>query len=130
MLTPNHPHPVYALVSALLAFALWGGWAYAINGGSLKAALIQGSASFVITLLMARTVTWLYRRMAGGWLQLWLPASVTILLTGSGLATLHRLAGTPHILPTIAPALCVGFAFCLFTSYTLRKSERTHESAR
>jgi hypothetical protein len=109
---------------------LWGGWAYAINSGSLKAALIQGSASFIITLLMVRTVTWLYRRMAGGWLQLWLPASVTILLTGSGLAMLHQLAGTPRILLTIAPALCVGFVFCLFTSYTLRKSDPTHESAR
>jgi FtsH-binding integral membrane protein len=128
MSTTNSSHLTYSLVSALLAFAIWGGWAYAINGGSMKAALVQGSASFIITLLMVRAVTWLYRRMEGGWLQLWLPASVTILLTGSGLATLHRLADTPHILPTIAPALCVGFVFCLLTGYTLRKSEQTHES--
>ncbi len=127
---------MFKLVSALSAFVLWGGWAYLINGDSnegsqhatsLKAALVQGSASFVITLLMVRAVTWLYRRLPPGQLQLWLPAIITILLTGTGLATIHQLAGTPRILPTIAPALLVGFGFCLFISRTLRKSKPTYE---
>lgn len=122
----------FKFVSALSAFVLWGGWAYFINGGSqhaisLKSGLIQGSASFIITLLMVHAVTWLYRQLPPGSRQLWLPSVITILCTGSGLATIHLLAGTPRILATIAPALLVALGFCLLTSRTLRNSESTYE---
>ena len=125
------PRLAFKLISALAAFVLWGGWAYYINGGSanpasLKAAGVQGSASFIITLLMVRAVTWLHGRLPSGTLQVWLPSVITLSSTGSILIAAHWLAGTPQILPTIAPALLVGGLFCLFTSHTLRKTEARH----
>ena len=125
------PRPVFKLLSGLAAFVLWGGWAYYINGGSanpasLKAAGVQGSASFIITLLMVRAVTWLHGRLPSGTIQAWLPSVITLSCTGSALIAIHLLAGTPQILPTIAPALLVGGLFCLYTSHTLRKMEARH----
>lgn len=125
-------HPLFSYISALAALLLWGGWAYVVNGSDnahatgLTAALVQGSASFVITLLMVRAVTWLHAHIAPGGLQAWLPAVITITCTGSVLVTAHSLAGTPHIFRTIAPALLVGLVFCLFTSHALRKAESNH----
>ena len=129
MQIPTRTHPLFSYVSAIAALLLWGGWAYVVNDGDnahavgLTAALIQGSASFVITLLMVRAVTWLHAYLPPGRLQLWLPAFTTVTCTGSLLATAHYLAGTPHIFRTISPALLVGLLFCLFTSHTLRKAE-------
>jgi hypothetical protein len=128
------PRLAFKLISALAAFVLWGGWAYYINGGnanpaSLKAAGVQGSASFVITLLMVRAVTWLHGRLSSGTLQVWLPSVITLSGTGSLLIAAHWLAGTPQILPTIAPALLVGGLFCLFTSHTLLQQESPHGQA-
>ena len=125
------PRLAFKLISALAAFVLWGGWAYYINGGStnpasLKAAGVQGSASFIITLLMIRAVTSLHGRLPSGTLQVWLPSVITLSGTGSLLIVAHWLAGTPQILPTIAPALLVGGLFCLFTSHTLRQQETPH----
>ena len=125
------PRLAFKLLSALAAFVLWGGWAYYINGGnanpsSLTAAGVQGSASFVITLLMVRAITWLHGRVPSGALRVWLPSAITLSGTGSLLIAAHWLAGTPRILPTIAPALLVGGLFCLFTSHTLLQSETRH----
>jgi hypothetical protein len=129
----KHPQPrlAFKLLSALTAFVLWGGWAYYINGGnanpaSLTAAGVQGSASFIITLLMVRSLAWLHGRVPSGALQAWLPSAITLSGTGSLLIAAHWLAGTPRILPTIAPALLVGGLFCLYTSHTLRLSETRH----
>ncbi|WP_310448306.1 hypothetical protein [Thiobacillus sp.] len=132
----KHPQPrlAFKLLSALAAFVLWGGWAYYINGGnanpaSLTAAGVQGSASFIITLLMVRAITWLHGRVPSGTRQVWLPSVITLSSTGSILIAAHWLAGTPQILPTIAPALLVGGLFCLFTSHTLLQSETQHGQA-
>lgn len=126
-----HLRRSFKLASAAFAFILWGTWAYFVNEGSsieegLKAAWVQGGASFIITLLMVHTVTWLHERLPSGKLQAWLPSAITISCTGSALIVMHLLAGTPQILPTIAPALLVGGLFCLFTSHTLRKMEAQH----
>jgi hypothetical protein len=47
----------YNVLSAFLAFFLWGGWAYFVNGSTditrcLISGLTQGTASFIITLVM------------------------------------------------------------------------------
>ncbi|MEZ6069698.1 MAG: hypothetical protein R3C10_05355 [Pirellulales bacterium] len=117
----------YRLVSAMLAFFLWGGWAYFVNSHTaaidgappLTAALTQGTGSFIITLLMVRSVTWLYRRLPATPLRLVLPALFTVLVTGSCLATAHALVGTPNIVGTITPGLTVAFAFNVYTTIKL-----------
>jgi len=118
---------VYNVLSALAAFVMWGGWAYFINSGfgestRIISAIAQGTASFVITLFMVHAVTWLFHRMTNELLKLILPAVLTVSFTGTCLATLHFLVGTPRILQTIAPALTVAFLFCLYTSFKLKRS--------
>lgn len=123
----SHPNRLFVVSSAFLAFVMWGGWAFYINSSashtaSIKAAMIQGSASFIITLLMVRSVAWLFVQWPKSHLQLWLPALITVGFTGTCLVSIHYLTGTPHIFRTVAPPLSVAFIFCLLTTYKLRKT--------
>ncbi len=120
---------LYRWVSALFAFLIWGGWAYYANGAAaenqrLASTFVQGIASLFITLFMVHAVTWLYRRIQVPYFRLVLPAVLTLSFTGSSLFTIHHFVGTPNIFYTITPALSVAFAFCLFTTYKLRKHGR------
>ncbi len=126
----------FDLISAALAFALWGGWAYYVNtetagdGGRaspLSSGITQGTGSFIITLIMVRAVTWLYHHLPAHPMRLVVPALVTVAVTGSCLATAHGLVGTPNIVQTIAPALSVAFAFNIYTAVKLRRVEGRKE---
>lgn len=114
---------LYNLGSAFFAFMLWGGWAYFINKNSVSA-LTQGGASFIITLFLIHAVNKLYYSLpikAGGLLQLFSPAIITVTFTGSCLYLAHKIAGTAHIVKTITPALLVAFIFCIYTTYRLSR---------
>ncbi len=127
----------FNLISAFLAFLLWGGWAWYVNSdgvssnsnsvsiGSqtspLVSSLTQGIGSFVITLVMVRAVAWLYHRMPGVPLRVLWPAVITVAFTGSCLAIAHCCVGTPNIVRTIAPALSVAFAFNVYTAVKLNR---------
>lgn len=125
---------LYRWVSALFAFLIWGGWAYYANGEAAEnqrvtSALVQGTASLLITLFMVHAVTWLYGRIEVPYVRLALPAVLTVSFTGSGLSTIHYFVGTPNIFYTVAPALSVAFAFCLFTTYKLGKHGRDRKES-
>lgn len=116
----------FNLISAILAFLLWGGWAFYINSqNSMRTGIIsglgQGTASFLITLFMVRVVARIYHRIHQPVLKLFLPAVLTVSLTSLCLVIIHTLLGTPHILKTILPALTVAFIFCLYTSFQLQR---------
>lgn len=118
---------LFNVLSAFLAFLIWGGWAFYINGSpdinkGLISGFTQGVASFTITLLMVHLVTWFFYHLPGNWLQLPLAALLTTSITGSCLAGIHFVVDTPKILYTISPALSVAFAFCWYTAYKLRKA--------
>jgi hypothetical protein len=120
---PNHHKTslLFKLGSAFFAFLLWGAWAYHTNGDSIKAGIVQGVASLVITLVMVNAITWQVNRLNTKFLKICLPAVFTTTGTSFCLIMLHELAHTKNILQTIAPALFVGFVFCLVTSYSLSK---------
>ena len=115
----------YNLFSAVAAFLLWGGWAYYINTDNSHqgfiSALVQGCASFLITLFMIGSVNWFFKRLSGGFKQMLLPPLFTVAITSCFLIVSHWIAQTPHILETISPALVVAFLFGLYTTYKLRK---------
>ena len=120
-------------VSAFMAFMLWGGWAYYVNVqdtdiAGIMSGLTQGTASFMITLFLVHSVTRLYHRFKHPVGKLLFPAIVTVCFTSMCLLLIHTLAGTPHILMTILPAITVAFSFCLFTSYKLHKINRNSGS--
>jgi len=114
----------YNLLSASLAFFIWGGWSFYINDASLfsrvTSGLAQGISSFIITLIMVKIITWFYFKLNFSRLRFILPAIATVFCTGSVLVTIHYVIGTPYILKTVTPALSVAFIFCLYTSYKLK----------
>jgi hypothetical protein len=121
---------VFNLISASLAFFLWGGWAWFANaeaaakiGASpLTFALTQGICSFTITLCMVRSTTRLFYLLAGNPLVLLLPAIITVTMTGCFLTAVHALVGTPNIAKTVAPALIVAFCFNVFTTFKISRA--------
>jgi hypothetical protein len=134
---PSRTSRRFNLISAALAFTLWGAWAFWVNSEAageegraspLTAGLTQGAGSFIITLIMVRAVTWLYHRLPDHSTRLALPALITVTVTGSCLATAHTLVGTPHIVRTIAPALSVAFLFNVYTALKLRRADARDEA--
>lgn len=121
--------PANRYISAAIAFVVWGGWAFYVNSGSsmyggLIAALTQGCASFIITLLMVHSVNSLRTLFDDSLTKLLVPPMMTVACTASGLFLVHKLASTANIITTIAPALSVAFAFCVFTSYQLSQADK------
>lgn len=117
---------IFNLFSALLAFVLWGGWAYYINSASsaksgVVSALTQGTASFLITLFMVHAVSFLFHWFQNPVTKVLLPAIVVVSFTSLCLVNVHLLMGTPRVFYTIFPALTVAFSFCLYTSFKLLK---------
>lgn len=123
---------LFKLVSAGLAFMLWGGWAYYVNenatpGAGLLSGMMQGTASFIITLSMVHLVTWFYRHLPVSKITFILPALLTVTMTGSCLIGMHLFIGTPEIINTVLPALSVALAFSLFTTFKLTRQRYQQE---
>lgn len=117
---------LFNLISAFLAFLLWGGWAYHINSASSPAsgavaALTQGMASFLITLFMVHAITFLFHHFQKPIAKVILPAILVNCVTGFFLVSVHTLMGTPRVFATILPALTVAVSFCIFTACKLLK---------
>ncbi len=117
---------LFNIISACLAFLLWGGWAYYVNelsqpGSGVVAGLTQGTSSFIMTLIMVHILTWLYHHFSAKILKLILPTLITVSISGSCLLGVHLWMGTPEILSTIAPALSVALAFSSFTTYKINR---------
>lgn len=117
----------YSLISAVIAFLLWGGWAYCLSydnsigiTSGLASGLTQGIASFTITLFMVKSVSWLFRRMPQSNLGVLLTAVSTVSVTGSCLYMAHFLTTTQNIFLTIVLPLSVASVFCLTTAYRLK----------
>ena len=116
---------LYSLNSALFAFTLWGGWAYFINR-KIISSLIQGVASFIITLFLVYAVTKIHHNLpdkSNIFLQLFCPAIITVTFSGTCLYIAHRIVDTAHIANTISPALLVAFVFCIYTAFRLSNGE-------
>lgn len=114
------------LLAASLAFILWGGWALMVNQAAgwrsaLVASLVQGSTSFVVTLLMAAAVTWQVQRLSTPAGKVLVPPLVTVSVTGSFLYIVHTLGHTPDVWRTIIPPSVVALLYCLFLSIQLKR---------
>ncbi|ODS23924.1 hypothetical protein AB835_06285 [Candidatus Endobugula sertula] len=113
-------------VPPTVGFLVYGCWALYINSShgwmsAGKAAFTQGSYSFVVTLVLAVSVEWLFTR----WLtvplcSLWvfLVALTLLSFTSTGL---HILAGTPNVLWTILPGLSISAVYTLIYVVALNK---------
>jgi hypothetical protein len=120
----------YKLGSALMAFLLWGSWAWYANGAdnewhTLLSAIAQGSSSFFITLGLVALVSRLYHHFEHPLARVWLPAVIVTIFSSSLLLVVHLGVGTQQILQTILPPSTVAFLFCLFTSVKMQKNNTT-----
>ncbi len=123
----------YNLLSACSAAVVWGAWSYFVNSAEstttgLVAGLAQSLASFVMTLIVVLVVTRIYNSISHSSLQIVLPAVITVIGICLILVAVHALAGTPHIVFTIAPSLTVAFIFCVVTARALRRAEMTTQA--
>jgi hypothetical protein len=110
----------YNIISAILAFLIWGGWSYFVNY-SMVSAFCQGVFSFLITLIMIKAVD-LLSRLFNGFFKIVLPTFIISCVTFCILYLMHSFIGTMNILITIMPPVLVGFFFCLFTSIKFNKN--------
>lgn len=131
MAARNKTSKRFNLLSAGMAFALWGGWSYLVNRHApgyspIISALAQGAASFVITLLIVRCVSWTYAHMPHGVTRLLAPPVLTISATGSLLFLVHSLVGTLEIATTITLPLLVAFGFAVYTTVHIHRQRDQH----
>jgi len=88
---------------------------------ALKAALAQGVASFVITLLMIEAVQFLCSIFETVALKVIMPAVIVTLVSACGLSLMHLTIGTNSIIATVSAPLLVGFSFSVFTAYRITR---------
>jgi len=117
----------YNLLAGLLAFSVWGGWAFYVNSTAglataLVSGLAQGIASFATVLAMIASVTWLSERLGSVALKILAPPVITVGVAGSCIAAIHYLIGTPNIAKTVLPFVVVASGFCLFTAVKLHRA--------
>ncbi len=116
----NKTKYLFNILSAFFAFLLWGSWAYFINQ-NIKSALVQGLASFIITIFLIKCVTKIFNFLVLSKARFFLPTAATILITTSSLTAIHFLVGTKNIFYTIAPPVSVATIFCFFVTAKLEK---------
>jgi hypothetical protein len=125
---PAKTSRLYDWSAALLAFVVWGGWAYYVNRPAgltigLTSGVAQGTVSMLMTFMMIRAVTFIFRRLANRLLQLVLPTIVTVGTAACFLVLVHARVGTPNIFWTIFPSLSMAVPFCAYTSFRLRSAD-------
>lgn len=121
----NRPGARESFIMAALASVFFIFWGVYINwdfgtGAIIQVGVTQGIISFISTFLSSDLLQRLYRTIKRfGWHG---SANVPLgffLINGSIFGA-HFLAGTPRILPTMAPGLIVSVLFC--SAYTYRLS--------
>jgi len=120
---------LYNWVAALLAFGVWGGWAFYVNLPAgltvgLTSGVAQGTVSMVMTFVMIKAVTLIFRHLPNRLLQLTLPTILTVGAAAGFLIWVHSQVSTPNIFWTIFPSLSMAVPFCVYTSYKLIPQEQ------
>ena len=114
-------------VHVSVAFVAMGGWTLFANrahgGAAFVPALVQGTISGLITLVLKRVLEAFSERLSGPPAYLLPP-----LATGSVILALligvHRLIGTPEILATIAVPWSVSTGYAIIYAAALRRDTR------
>lgn len=113
---------IRSVVSALLGFLAYGGWAFYVNymhglEAATKAAFTQGSYSFTVTLVMTLLMEYLFRLLSHPTLRFFATFFGTCAILYSTSWGVNALAGTPEIFMTILPGIIIGTIYTF--GYTL-----------
>lgn len=119
-----------SIISAAAGFFFYGGWAYLVNSShghwvALKAACVQGSYSFVLTLCMTLLLEGMFKVMSR-WFENrlvinWVTIVTCCALIFSGSWIVNLMAGTPEILQTVILGYIIGGAYSASYVYGLAK---------
>jgi hypothetical protein len=105
-----------SIASGIAGLIVYGGWAFFVNSeygtqAGMKAALVQGSYSFVLTLCTTLIMEFLWQALQ----TVPRPVMATIVITNSftfiTAYSINWIFGTPAILLTILPGFTIGIAF-------------------
>lgn len=115
-----------SLLSAVAGFTGFGVWAYWANiehgqGAALKAALTQGSFSFIVTFVNTHIIECVYRALDDKRCSLAATVLFTSVLVCAMSWLINVVLGTPEILITILPGCVISVAYALAYTLTLRK---------
>jgi hypothetical protein len=121
-----HNKKIRLWVPPITGFLFYGAWASFINTAhgwenALAAGLTQGSYSFLITLVLAIVVEWLFVRLAGTSLRSFWVFLAGFLLLSSSSVSANLLTGTPEILWTVLPGLTVSLVYTIIYIIALNK---------
>lgn len=116
-----------SLLSACAGFVVYGGWALWVNladsmGMGLRAGLVQGSYSFLLTMTMTLAIEGLMRRLEA---HAWRRTFTVLLISAGSFATaysIHFINGTPKILLTILPGFFLGALYTLSYTYVYTRA--------
>ncbi len=127
-----HTSRKFNLISAALSLMLWGTWGWYANsqpgadgGSAIVSGLTQGIGSSFVTLIMVRSVAWLYHRLSQNPLAMILPAIITVTSAGTCMTLAHMAVGTQNIFGTLAPPLTVATLFNVFTTFKISRLPET-----
>lgn len=123
-----------SLISATAGFLFYGSWAFWVNhdhgvGMGLRAACVQGSYSFMLTLIMTGLIEGLFtlnnRFFANQKLIIWstIICSCALIFTTSW--SINVLAGTPEVLRTVILGYVVGGIYSTTYVYGLARIRTT-----
>lgn len=109
---------------AFVAMGAWAAFANRDHGGRAmtQAFVIQGALSGLITLVLKRWLEWSYARLGTPWARI-APPLVSCAVIALTLSALHRLAGTPEVLRTIALPWSVSTAYAIVYTLSLPAKE-------
>lgn len=123
-----------SLLSASAGALIYGAWAYWVNMAdgesmAIRTGAVQGSFSFVLTLVMTLLLEGLFRLFGQS-----RRAAVLSLITVSAFLfstaySLQWLAGSQAILMTILPGYLIGTGYAAAYLWSLLRSVSTHESS-
>ena len=107
---------VRATGAGLAGFVAYGGWGWWVNLGygqfvAVKAGLVQGSYSFLLTFFSTLLMEWLYARLKGQPFPVVTTTVLTSVLLFIVAFCIQTAAGTPEVLLTILPGYVVGTVY-------------------
>jgi len=116
-----------SLVAGLAAFGGYGGWAFLVNADhgfplAVRALLVQGTYSFVLTLSSTLLMEYLYRRLFAMPGAAWLTVVITVALLFTTAYGINLAAGTPEIVMTILPGFLIGSGYTVAYVFGLSRS--------
>jgi len=111
---------------ASLLFISWGAWVNWSHGlgAVVQVALTQGAVSFASTFLSAEMLRRLYLALAGAPAREFLTIGLGLAIINGTVFAAHWTAGTPEILPTMAPGIAASVFFCSAFTYRQRRVRR------